>query len=411
MTRLPAGGPAALAGVGEKRLDIGLHRTVAPTATMDDLWPRRAAFGITRIANVTGLDRIGIPVTLAIRPNARSVAVSQGKGRDLAAARASGFMEAAELWHAENAHLPAVFGTFDRLAESLEMVDIDALPAVERVARSGHEPCLWVEGTDLATGGSVHVPLGMVHADYAHPVAPGHDLFPASTNGLASGNHPLEAVCHGLYEVVERDAVSLFHAMPVARRTDRRVDPSTVTGNAALLLDLFEAAGTPLAIWDVTSDLGVATFFVALHGPGHVGIGAGTHLDRDAALSRALTEAAQTRMTYITGSRDDLTAAEFDEGRMAEKSDAVARLVGEGPPVRNFGDTPDTINATLRADLDTVLARFAASRLPAPIAVDLSRADIPMSVFRIIAPGLEAPHDDPGYMPGPRARRAGEGGP
>ena len=45
--------------------------------------PIRAPFGITRVANVTGLDRIGLPVVLATRPNSRSVAVSQGKGTSL----------------------------------------------------------------------------------------------------------------------------------------------------------------------------------------------------------------------------------------------------------------------------------------------------------------------------------------
>jgi ribosomal protein S12 methylthiotransferase accessory factor len=37
--------------------------------------------GVTRIANVTGLDRIGIPVAIAVRPNSRSVSVAQGKGQ------------------------------------------------------------------------------------------------------------------------------------------------------------------------------------------------------------------------------------------------------------------------------------------------------------------------------------------
>ncbi|TGV60738.1 hypothetical protein EN803_38435, partial [Mesorhizobium sp. M2D.F.Ca.ET.160.01.1.1] len=45
--------------------------------------PHWARMGITRVANVTGLDRIGIPVVMVCRPNARSLAVSQGKGIDL----------------------------------------------------------------------------------------------------------------------------------------------------------------------------------------------------------------------------------------------------------------------------------------------------------------------------------------
>ena len=62
-----------------------------PTAEMDAaallraLQPKLAAVGITRLADVTGLDRVGLPVVLAVRPLGRSLAVSQGKGltRDL----------------------------------------------------------------------------------------------------------------------------------------------------------------------------------------------------------------------------------------------------------------------------------------------------------------------------------------
>ena len=57
--------------------------------------------GITRLANITGLDRIGIPVAIAVRPNSRSVSVSQGKGYDLPQAMASALMEACEGFHAE----------------------------------------------------------------------------------------------------------------------------------------------------------------------------------------------------------------------------------------------------------------------------------------------------------------------
>jgi len=56
--------------------------------------------GITRLGNITGLDRIGIPVAVAVRPNSRSVSVSQGKGLELAQAMASALMEACEGFHA-----------------------------------------------------------------------------------------------------------------------------------------------------------------------------------------------------------------------------------------------------------------------------------------------------------------------
>jgi YcaO-like protein with predicted kinase domain len=58
-----------------------------PSATLKRVIPWMSNMGITRIANVTGLDRIGIPVVMVCRPNSRSVSVSQGKGLTLDAAR------------------------------------------------------------------------------------------------------------------------------------------------------------------------------------------------------------------------------------------------------------------------------------------------------------------------------------
>ena len=319
---------------GVKRLDLGQHRVRPAAETFERVWRERTRFGVTRIANVTGLDRIGIPVTLAIRPDARSVAVSQGKGIDLAAARASGLMEAVELWHAERPRADLRFGTYERLAEAEPVVDIAALPVLERGGDRAHEPMLWARGHDLEEGRPVLVPFEMVHADYCEPGYPGHGLYPASTNGLASGGHRLEAILHGLYEVVERDAISLFFGSGNAVRAARRVDLSSVDGMRALpLLARYEEANIPIAVWDITSDLGLATFYAAIGGAGgdgHVGIGSGTHLDRDAALTRALTEAAQTRMTYVTGSRDDLAGDEFEDAGRAEKVAMVEHLRGAG---------------------------------------------------------------------------------
>jgi len=84
----------------------GTHRLISPVETVSRVRPLMPVMGITRIANVTGLDVVGLPVVMVCRPNARSIAVSQGKGLDLAAAKASGLMEAVETYHAETIQLP-----------------------------------------------------------------------------------------------------------------------------------------------------------------------------------------------------------------------------------------------------------------------------------------------------------------
>src|SRR5580700_11508074 len=84
-----------------KRFRRGTHRTTAPEETLARVRPYAARMGITRLGNITGLDRIGIPVAIAVRPNSRSASVSQGKGLDLPQAMASALMEACEGFHAE----------------------------------------------------------------------------------------------------------------------------------------------------------------------------------------------------------------------------------------------------------------------------------------------------------------------
>src|SRR5713226_10760784 len=100
----------------------GTHRTVSPADTLKRVRPYAGRMGITRLGNVTGLDRIGIPVAIAVRPNSRSVSVSQGKGLDLPQAMASALMEAAEGFHAEEIG-PARLASYSDLAAGDTVVD------------------------------------------------------------------------------------------------------------------------------------------------------------------------------------------------------------------------------------------------------------------------------------------------
>ena len=91
------------------------RRIVGAEQTVARLKPLMPVFGITRVANVTGLDTIGIPTVMVLRPNSRALAVSQGKGTSLAAAKASGLMESIESYHAERITLPLKLGSYEDL--------------------------------------------------------------------------------------------------------------------------------------------------------------------------------------------------------------------------------------------------------------------------------------------------------
>src|SRR5260370_38295118 len=84
-----------------KNYRAGTHRLVSPEETLESVWRFFPVMGITRVADITGLDVIGLPVVTVCRPNSRAVTVSLGKGLDVAAARASGVMESIEAFMAE----------------------------------------------------------------------------------------------------------------------------------------------------------------------------------------------------------------------------------------------------------------------------------------------------------------------
>ena len=406
-----------LPGVGgptPKTFRLGTHRAVAPEATAARLARLLPVLGITRIADVTGLDAIGIPVVMVCRPNARSLSVSQGKGLDLAAARASGLMEAAELYHAERITLPLKLASWNELRFTHELADVGALSRPAASAYHDDLRLLWIEGRDLVRGEPLWVPYETVHLNCTLPLPPASGCFRMTSNGLASGNHFLEALCHGLCEGIERDAATLWEMGGPAARARTRVDLATVDDPACRsVLDLYDRAGITVAAWETTSDVAVPSFRAVIldrdpdpfYAVG-ASAGMGCHPAREVALLRALTEAAQSRLTSIAGARDDMARAQY---ALSRNPDVVERLRSDlvaGPAARSFRQAPTWESDTFDEDLLWLLDRLAAVGLGQVVAVDLTQESLGIPVAKVIVPGLEPLADVPGYRPGPRALAA-----
>jgi ribosomal protein S12 methylthiotransferase accessory factor len=387
-------------------------RLVDPEETIERVSPFLPVMGITRIANVTGLDTLGIPVVMVTRPNARSISVSQGKGPTLAAAKASGVMEAIESYHAEHITLPLKLGSYEELRYSHRCVDIERLPRLGPDGISRDTPLLWVEGTELFSGRATWVPFEIVNLNFAMPLPGGRAGFQEGSNGLASGNHLQEAVVHAICELVERDAATLWHLLDQAAQDRMRVDLSTVDDDTCLdLLHKLEAAGVYVAVWEITSDVGIAAYqcriFSKAGPPGDTrrpSLGMGCHPSRAVALSRALTEAAQSRLTFIAGARDDIPRSEYrgqlDPGLHASW---MSRL-RDCTPRRSFTAAPDFSGRDLRGELDWQLARLAAVGITDVIVVNLTRAEFDIPAARVVIPGLEGVDHTPDYVLGARAQ-------
>jgi ribosomal protein S12 methylthiotransferase accessory factor len=390
----------------------GTHRVTTPEATLDRIRHFMPVMGITRVANITGLDSIGIPVVTVCRPNSRSLSVFQGKGLDLAAAKASGLMEAIETYHAEHITLPLKLASYEELRYTHRVVDVEALPRITTSRFDPNLPLLWLEGYDLLHDEPVWVPHELVHTNYTLPLPPGSGCFTLSSNGLASGNHILESVSHGLCEVVERDATTLWHVLDDEARARTRLDLETVDDPACrLVLGKLEQAGVAVAVWETTTDVGIPSFLCTIvertDDPGRLlysTSGMGCHPARPVALLRALTEAAQSRLTLIAGSRDDTIRPRYERSRDPDVLRRQRAGLAVTRPVRDFREVPNRDGPTLEDDVAWELERLRVAGATRVIVVDLTKPEFRLPVVRIIIPGLEGSSQVPGYAFGRRAR-------
>lgn len=408
-----AGLETALAQTVPKGFWAGTHRLCTPEETIARVKPLFGPLGITRVANITGLDRIGVPVVAVTRPNARSIAVSQGKGLSLAAAKASGIMEALEGFHAEHILLPLKQAAYAELRPAHRLLDPSLLPRLSSGAFHPQRPITWIEGYDLIGREPVWLPFDLAHINFT--VGQVISGFLPSSNGLASGNHLLEAVSHAICEVVERDAVQLWRLQPAAARAATRVDLDSIDDpDCRSVLERYARAELSVGVWDITSDVGIPAFAcrildaerLALR-PASVSECYGCHPLRSIALLRALTEAAQDRLTVIAGSRDDLHRQQYRLLMQAETIERARQELARPGPQRPFRGA-EWQSETFNTDIAWMLERLRAVGVERVAAIDLTRAELRIPVVKIVIPGLEAMSKIGECVPGPRARRVTE---
>ncbi|MDL4816550.1 YcaO-like family protein [Actinomadura opuntiae] len=375
----------------------GFGGTVPPGETFLRFRHLMEPLGITRLANITGLDSVGVPVYLAIRPLARSLVVSVGKGTAPEAAKTAALMESIETWHAEQP-LPGRSRVSPRQVRErgLVTVDLEGIPlAVDgaTVWSGGADEAIdWVGGEDLLAGERVLVPYDIVSMDFTRSPQTG---LARNSNGLASGNSAAEATVHGLCEIIERDAETRWRASEDARRVDlATIDSPAVIG----LLELLSGAGLTTVVWDVTSAVGIACFgCVVLADPDTelwcpVGVhdGFACHPSPERALFGAIIEAVQKRLTYISGSRDDIDRAEMARAASPELHAAVWEEISSSAGRHDFGQVADRSTGAAESDVHVVVDALRRAGAEQVTVVDLSTAH-GVPVTKSVVPGLEGP--------------------
>ncbi len=378
------------------------------SATIRRITPLMPLVGVTRVAEVTHLDRNGIPNFAAVRPREPRGGISyySGKGSSRARARVGAMMEAIERFSGERCDLPVVVASYAQLGRDAPAVDPAAL-VVPRVRAVGPESVFeWVVGHDLLADRPTYVPLEAVVSPYRSRIGRAH-LY-TSSNGLAAGNTRVEALRSALCEVNERDAMALYHAATTLRHgvarlmaaSDRDaspplrdgyplIDPRGMPARAARVYRRLVAAGFKVYLRDITSDLGIATIECSIAetlGPRRFEAfsGYGCHPDARVALARALLEAAQSRVTSIQGGREDLP------DRQGRDAAGDPDLVLGGGATLPFAAVVTHEDRNLVASTRWLLGRFRAAGFAQVVAVDLTRPEVGVPVVRVVVPGAEA---------------------
>jgi ribosomal protein S12 methylthiotransferase accessory factor len=394
----------------------GTQRTVAPDETFRRVCAEACSLGVTRVGDITGMDRIGVPTYCAIVPKSRDfISVYNGKGLDRIDAKVGALMEAIERQTAVRAQLPSVTGSVEQLSKENAVLDPTSILLELLPDYSETREYSWVMGRELFTQAEILVPAALAGYCWQHEL-PGPFVPLNFTNGLASGNVIEEAICQALCELIERDAWTLAdmgaHLLPWTRR--RLVEPETADAGEDdfemfqsleleddPVLELFERAGLHPVLHDITSDIGIPTVFASVLDGAFPGLpmvhgGLGTHPDARVAVRRALTEAAQSRCVDIQGVREDLRpedaapdAFNAHTRRISKVNRKVWTLNHSGIRKR-ISDLPSAVHEDVQEDLDHILSKLRECGIKQAVVVDFTPSGAPYAVVRVIVPELES---------------------
>lgn len=394
------------------------------------LLARLNEFGITRLADTTGLDRTGIPTASAVRPGTRDVIwVYSGKGLTQAHARVGAVMETLErtsaLWPAAGGITVATATELRRSGAAVWHPSRFTEARRHDANQAGNEVHAWVMATQLRDRSPVWVPADLVHTGHRPPGIGAVTPFPARTsNGLGAGPTREHAIRHALMEIAERDIVShheilashagvsflAFAARTLALPTDWlatdyrddtttsvTLDLPTLPDPARDLVAAFTGAGLRVVVKALPNDLGLPTFAAACLDQITMGevlacAGYATRTGSDDAVTAALLELAQTRATDLQGAREDRHDI---EKRRLTATPGQHWLTTPGVPV----SYPSAVGrfswrgeqSTPSQDVDHLASALAAVGLD-----DIAVVDFPspegVHAVRVLVPGAETWH-------------------
>ena len=350
-----------------------------------------ASCGVTRLADVTGLDEIGVPVFQAVRPWSRSLCVHQGKGLTPDAARIGALMEAIECDHAEGFVGDPVICAFADLPPTERVTDLADFAARRDCVPDSNAPLSWVAGEQLSQNGPLWIPFDIVSLDFTQA----ETRFERTSNGLGAGFSKDLAIRTALLEVIERDALQAWLQRAAEVRTLDRIEIGSIPYPwFADIACRLQAADLELTIYRMPAIVTLPCFVTQIRELSSGGAlrlsayGSACRASLQEALERSVVEAVQSRLTAVSGVRDDIYAQ--------TETQPTEIFGGFGLPLPShwsglhLGSLPDpsTEGAELGpAEIHTLLN---AAGYPLSAVVDLTRPGGQVHVVKAVVPGLGA---------------------
>ncbi|BCH22527.1 YcaO-like family protein [Mesorhizobium sp. L-8-3] len=353
------------------------------------------AIPVTRVSDISRLELSPAPVMAAITPLARDLTTHMGKGLTVRAARVSAIMEAIERISAETVRGDVRRASYSQLMEQgLKCVDPERFDLPPTTAYRPDLPIDWVSGWDLIGKCEIQVPTDLCVSPPGQCV-----LDQVDTNGLAAGASFGEAIRHALLEVIERDASSqqLFFELfgtghlcgPTRKRISRRLLPTT----CAELVSRVETDRVSVVLEEITTDIGIpvmACYLIDAAYPAATGTtrvifgGWGCDPSPEHALNRALTEAHQSRIGTIQGTRDSFNLI---QGSDRDFTRQMRGTILKDAPEETL-TVADGLSDSIAEDVELIVDRLRSTGVDQAVVVDMSDPSLGVPVVRVRVPGL-----------------------